>query len=181
MTRDITHLARMCMLTAGILMAVQALVSAQPTRILVRGFSDLQNVPVGGEIVEDPAGNLHIKQFAQTGDFKLVELDGGDFAIQGTQVLVLNGVLDETESGPIAGRFTVTAEVDDVETVIWKGTIHGTLEGLHFIGHITAHGRGPYAGLILTLDVEEIAPTETTEKFELTGSILDPHGSQLAH
>lgn len=118
MTRDITHFARMCMLTAGILMAVQALVSAQPTRIVVSGFSDVQNVPVGGDIVRDAAGNLHIKQFAQTGDFELVERDGGDFAIQGTQLLVLNGVLDETGSGPIAGSITVKANVDRVETVI---------------------------------------------------------------
>ena len=51
MTRYITHCARICMLTAGILMAVQALVSARPTRTLVTGFSDVQNQPVGGEIV----------------------------------------------------------------------------------------------------------------------------------
>ncbi len=176
MTRDITQLSRMCMLTAGILMAVQALVSAQPTRILVSGFSDVQNVPVGGDIVPDAAGNLHIKQFAQAGDFDLVEHDSGDFAIQGIQLLVLNGVLDATGSSPIAGSFTVTADVDEVETVIWKGTIRGTLERLHFIGHITARGQGPYAGLILRLDVEEIAPTATTEEFALTGSILAPHG-----
>jgi hypothetical protein len=176
MTRDITHVARMCMLTAGILMAVQVLVSARPTRTGVTGFSDVQNEPIGGEIVQDAAGNFHIKQFAQRGNFELEEIEGGDFAIQGTQVLVLNGVLDETGSGPIAGRFTVTAEVDGVEAVIWEGTVHGVLEKLHFTGEIKAHGRGPYAGLILTLDVVEIEPTETTEEFALTGSILDPHG-----
>jgi hypothetical protein len=91
-------------------------------------------------------------------------------------VLVLDGVLDETESGPTAGRFTVKADVNDVETVIWEGTVHGALERLHFRGEITAHGRGPYAGLILTLDIEEIGETETSEVFELTGSILDLHG-----
>ena len=178
MTRDITHCARMCMLTAGILMAVQALVSARPTRTGVTGNSNVQRT-VDGEIVQDVAGNSHIKQLAQTGDFVLC---CGDFAIQGTQLLVLNGVLDATGSGPIAGRFTVKAEdVDGVETVIWEGTVHGALEGLHFIGHITAHGQGPYAGLILMLDIEEIAPTETMEVFELTGSILDPHGLSSVH
>ena len=177
MTRDITSFARMCMLTAGILMAVQALVSARPTRTIVTGFSDVQNQPVGGEIVQDAAGNSHIKQLAQIGNFELVERGGGNFAIQATQLLVLNGVLDETGSGPIAGSITVIADVDGVKTVIWEGTVHGALEGLHFIGHITAHGQGPYAGLRLTLDIEEIKPTETTEEFKLTGSILDPHGS----
>ena len=174
MTRDITPFARLCMLTAGILIAVPALVSARPTRTIVTGLSDVQNQPVGGDIVQDAAGNSHIQQLVQTGDFQLVESDCGDFTIQGTQLLVLNGVLDETGSGPIAGSFTVK---DDAETVIWKGTMHGTLEALHFIGHITAHGQGPYAGLILRLDVEEIAPTPTTEEVALTEYILDPHGS----
>ena len=123
------------------------------------------------------AGNLHIKQFAQTGNFQLVERDSEDVVSQGTQLLVLNSVLDATESGPIAGSFTVTADVDYEETVIGEDTIHGTLEGLHFTGHITAHSQRLYAGLILTLDVVETEPTETTEEFELTGSILDPHGS----
>ena len=174
MTRDITHVARMCMLTADILIAVQALVSARPTRTDVAGTSYVEDT-VGGEIVEDAAGNSHIKQLVQTGDF---ELQGGHFAIQGTQVLVLNGVLDKTGSGPIAGRFTVKADVDGVEAVIWKGTVHGVLEGLHFTGKITAHGRGPYAGLILMLDVKEIETPEPPEVFALTGYILDPHGSQ---
>jgi hypothetical protein len=174
MTRDTTHFARLCMLTAGILIAVQALVSARPTRIYVTGISTIE-ATVDGEIVPDAADNLHIKQLVQTGDFKLVERSGGNFAIQGTQVLVLNGVLDDTQSGPIAGRFTVKADVDGA--VIWEGSVHGVLEGLHFTGEIKAHGRGPYAGLILTLHIEEGAPMEDAEVFELTGSILDPHGS----
>ncbi len=81
-------------------------------------------------------------------------------------MLVLNGVLDATGSGPIAGRFTVRADVNDVDTAIWKGTVRGTLEGLHFSGHIMAHDQGPYTGLILTLKIEEIEPTDTTEVFE---------------
>jgi hypothetical protein len=173
MTHDITHFARMCLLTAGILIAVQALVSARPTRIYVTGTSTIEATQ-GGEFVQDPAGNSHIKQLVQTGDFTLVERNSGELVTQGTQVLVLNGVLDQTNSGPIAGRFTV---VDGVGTVIWEGTVHGVLDELHFTGEITAHGRGPYAGLILTLKVVETKPPETPEKFDLTGSILDPHGS----
>lgn len=173
MLRSMTHVARMCLLTAGILMAVQALVSARATRTDVAGISDVQYT-VGGERVPDAAGNLHIKQLVQIGDFKLA---GDGFDMQGIQVLVLNGVLDATGSGPIAGRFTVKADIDGVETVIWEGMVHGALDGLHFIGQITAHGRGPYAGLRLRLDVEEIETTGTTEEFEFTGSILDPHGS----
>jgi hypothetical protein len=169
----------MCLLTAGMLMAVQVQVSARPTQTAVIGTSNLQNDPVGGAIDEDPAGNSHIKQFAQIGDFELVGVDDNVFSIQGIQSLVLNGVLDATGSGPIAGRFTVKADIDGVETVLWEGTVHGALEGLHFSGEITAHGQGPYAGLILTLHVEEIEPTDTTEEFALTGSIRDPRGQTV--
>jgi hypothetical protein len=49
---DITHVARMCMLTSGILMAVQAFVSARPTRTYVAGTSYVEDT-VGGEIVEE--------------------------------------------------------------------------------------------------------------------------------
>ena len=82
MTRDIAYLVRMCMLTAGILMAVQALVSARPTRICVTGSSTIEDTE--GEIVQDAADNSHIKQLVQTGDFTLFECDDGPFAIQGT-------------------------------------------------------------------------------------------------
>jgi hypothetical protein len=167
MTRYLKHVARMCLLTAGVLMAAQALVSARPTRTGVSGTSNITET-IDGEIVRDPAGNSHIKQLVQRGNF---ELCCGDFAIHGTQVLGLNGVLDKTGSGPIAGSFTVIAEGNGVEMVLWEGTVHGTLEGLHFSGEIKAHGQGPYAGLILTLHIEE---TDTPEEFALTGSILDP-------
>ena len=59
MPRSIIHLARMCLLTAGMLMAVQ--VSARPTQTAVIGTSNVQNDPVGGAIVQDPAGNSHIR------------------------------------------------------------------------------------------------------------------------
>ncbi|MFW9804754.1 MAG: hypothetical protein ACFFFC_19010, partial [Candidatus Thorarchaeota archaeon] len=63
---------------------------------------------------------------------------------------------------------------------IWAGSVQGRLEQLSFTGQVVAHGQGPYAGLKLKLHMQEIPGTPDNpnpEVFDLTGSILDPHGS----
>jgi hypothetical protein len=59
--------------------------------------------------------------------------------------------------------------------------VHGQVVALVFTGAITAHGHGPFAGMLLHLAVAEIlcppeAPQEAAECFQLTGWILDPQG-----
>jgi hypothetical protein len=95
--------------------------------------------------------------------------------IQGTQLLVLTGILNRTLSGPVAGRFTVTATVNGHPTTVWKGTILGFVEALIFTGRAVAHGTGPYAGQTLMLSFHERPATPTSpnpEVFDLTGFLV---------
>ncbi len=178
MMRYIKRFALIGLLVGGFLIAAQAPALAKAIRTDVTGVSDTLDGMIGGDVVADGNGKLHFKQAAFAGGFAL-QGDGVD--IQGTQVLVLTGVVDETFSGPLAGSFVVTKDVGGVETLIWAGSVHGRLEQLSFTGQVVAQGQGPYAGLKLKLHMQEIPGTPDNpnpEVFDLTGSILDPHGSE---
>jgi len=178
MKRYIKRFSFIGLLIGSFLIAVQAPALAKATRTDVTGVSDTLDGMVGGDVFADGNGNLHFKQAAFAGGFAL-QGDGVD--IEGTQVLALTGVVDETFSGPLAGSFEVTSKVGGVETVIWAGSVHGHLEQLSFTGHVVAQGQGPYAGLKLKLQMQEIPATPgnpNPELFDLSGSILDPHGSE---
>lgn len=114
-------------------------------------------------------GNLHLKKAAFRGSF---DLHGDGVTIHGSQLLVLNGVLDQSLSGPVAGRFIVTAEINGRPTTIWEGAIHGVVNALIFTGRAIAHGEGPYAGQKLLLEFRERPATPSNpnpEVFDLTG------------
>jgi hypothetical protein len=157
-----------------LLAACPTALAAPPERVAVTGVSDLLGGQVGGEVVPDRGGNLHLRQAAFVGGFAL---QGTGVSIEGAQRVVLTGVLDETLSGPVAGRLTVTAVVNGQATTIWEGTIHGVLAGLSFIGRAVAHGAGPYTGQRLTLEYRERPATPTNpnpEVFALSG-VLTRH------
>jgi hypothetical protein len=63
--------------------------------------------------------------------------------------------------------------------VIWEGHVHGQVVEGSFTGRITAHGNGPFEGMLLQLDIQEDTPTmehPNPETFDLTGWILNPQG-----
>ena len=157
-------------LLLGVLLTISPRATAAPAeRVPVTGLSDLLGGQVGGDLVPDAHGNLHLETAAFRGSFAL-HGDGVD--IVGSQQVVLYGVLDQTLSGPVAGSFTITAELDGQPTTIWKGTIHGVVDALIFTGQASAHGMGPYAGQRLTLYFQERAATPETpnpEVFDLAG------------
>lgn len=160
-------------LVLGFLLGLGPTVEAAPPAVIpVAGVSDLHAGQVGGTIVPDRAGNLHLRQAAFQGDFAL---HGAGVTIVGTQTLVLTGVLDATLSGPVAGRFTVTALVNGQHTTLWDGTIHGVIRALSFTGRAVARGAGPSAGQHLTLLYQERPATPDNpnpEVFDLTGFIV---------
>jgi hypothetical protein len=153
-----------------VLLAVSpAAMATPPVLIPVTGVADLLDGQVGGDLVPDQEGNLHLRQAAFRGRFAL---HGEGVDIQGTQLLVLTGALDETLSGPVAGHFTVTVIADGQPTVVWQGTIYGFVKALSFTGWAIAHGTGPYAGQTLTLAFQERPATPTNpnpEVFDLAG------------
>ena len=178
MTRLLTPVGRgfivVALLIAGLFVSIQQPVLAKATTIEVTGVSDVHGCVLGGAIVPDEEGNLHVQNYTQTGRFAL---QGDGIDIRGTQILVLTGILDATGSGFIEGSWIVISEVG---TVIWEGSTHGHVEQLSFTGEITGRGKGPYTGMKLTLDVQEIpaAPDNPNpEAFDLSGYILAPHAS----
>lgn len=178
MIRSIKYLLFVSLLISGFLITMRASALARAARTEVTGVSDVLTGIVGGEVFTDGNGKLHLMQVAFAGGFAL---QGSDIDIQGNQVLVLTGILDETLSGPASGSFVVTSDVGGAETVIWAGSVHGYLEQLSFNGQVVAQGEGPYAGLQLKLQMQEIPSTPDNpnpEVFDLNGSILDPFGSE---
>jgi hypothetical protein len=178
MMRVLTKFTAVGLLLVALFIAVQAPVSAEATRTDVSGVSDVLEGIIGGEVAVDANGKLHLKKTAFAGGFSL---QGDGIDIQGHQVLALTGVLDHTLSGPATGSFVVTGDVGGVETVIWAGSIHGYLEQLSFTGQVVAQGQGPYSGLQLKLQMQEVAATPENpnpEVFDMSGSILSPHGSE---
>jgi hypothetical protein len=157
---------------------------AQAARIAVTGDSDLSEDLTGGVLRFDRGGNLHVQHVTQEGHFTL---RGGPIAIDGYQTLVLTGVLRPgdtdplVDTGPFAGTFTVRTAPAGQGEVLWEGQVQGQVVALVFMGAITAHGRGPFAGMLLHLAVTELpcepeAPEEPAECLQLTGWILDPQG-----
>jgi hypothetical protein len=173
MRRSVCVLA---VLSIGLVVSIPGSVLARGTLTVVEGRADLLDDVEGAEPRSDSAGNLHFHQVLAQGDFSL---QGDGIAIDGTQTLVLNGSVDRSFSGPFSGTFTVRTLLEGQDTVIWEGHVHGQVVHLIFTGRITAHGQGPFAGMLLQLDVQEDDPTPETpnpETFDLTGWILDPQG-----
>jgi hypothetical protein len=165
------RLSLTALLCGALLTFGQPALAAPPERIPVVGVSDLLGGQVGGAIVPDKGGNLHLKKAAFVGGF---ELHGDGVDISGSQQLVLTGVLDRTLSGPVAGRFSVTAVVNGRPATIWEGAIHGRIRSLSFTGRAIAHGEGPYAGQKLVLHFLERPATPENpnpEVFDLTGTV----------
>jgi len=153
---------------------IQTTSAAPPQQIAVTGVSDALGGLAGGEIVPDGGGNPHLNAAAFFGGF---ELHGDGVLITGSQIVVLNGVVDQTLSGPVAGSFTVTSDVNGGGATIWSGTVHGFVEGLIFTGRAVAQGQGPYAGQKLTLYFQERPATPENpnpEIFDLAGFLTRP-------
>jgi hypothetical protein len=143
--------------------------AAPPERVTMTGVGDLLGGQVGGDLVPDAAGHLHLRQAAFRGSFAL---EGGGISIKGAEVIVLNGVLDATLSGPVAGTLTIATGITPESTTLWQGTIHGRVNALIFTGQAVAHGVGPYAGQHLKLTYQERPATPgnpNPEIFDLTG------------
>src|SRR6478672_5548546 len=117
--------------------------AARSEPVSVTGVSDLLGGQVGGTLVPDAAGNIHLRKAEYQGSFAL---EGENIHVVGTQLIVLNGVLDATLSGPVAGSLTVTVDVSGNPVTVWQGTVHGRVIGLIFTGQAVAHGVGRYAG-----------------------------------
>ena len=156
----------------GMLLTVSpAALAAGPESVAVTGVSDLLVGQVDGVLVPDPAGHLHLRQAAFEGSF---HLEGNGISITGTQVIVLNGVLDATLSGPVAGSLTVTVDERGESIVVWQGTIHGRVDALIFTGQAVARGVGPHAGQQLKLTYQERPATPgvpNPEVFDLAGAV----------
>lgn len=159
-------------LLIGLMCSLPEAVVARATITVVTGHADvLGDVMEGGDVRSDSAGNVHFHHFPQQGSFSL---RGGDIAIDGQQTVVLNGMLDASFSGPFAGTYTVSTGLEGDDTVLWEGHVHGQVVVGIFTGRIIAHGRGPFAGMLLQLDIQE--DVTTPETFVLTGWIRTPRG-----
>lgn len=162
-------------LIIGLVVSIPGSVLARATITAVEGLADLSDGVLGGEVWSDSAGNMHFQHFSEKGNFSL---QGDEIDINGKQILVLNGKLNPSLTGPFSGTFTVSTIIEGQDTVIWEGRVHGQVVELIFTGRITAHGRGPFAGMLLHLGIQEdtSGPEPNSEIFNLTGWLLDPHG-----
>ena len=158
-------------LVIGLAIGVPGSVSAQTARTAVEGRADNPQL-VDYQLRVDGAGGLHFRHFELEWDFSL---HGGAIDIHGTQAAVLNGNLDENGTGPLSGTFVVRTPDQEV---IWEGHMHALLVEWIVTGAVTAHGKGPFAGMLLQLVLEEDCafPGDNPDTFGLTGLIVDPAG-----
>jgi hypothetical protein len=165
------------LLMVGLLATLTGPVLAKATKTAVEGRADFSDGFIEpGEMWFDGGGNLHYQKVVVKGNFTL-HGDGVD--IDGKQIVVLNGILDETLTGPFFGAFSVSMEIAGEETVIWEGQYHGYVTNLSYSGQATAHGRGPFEGMQLKFEGQEDPPTPGNPDpnvFGQSGWILDPHG-----
>ena len=161
-------------LIIGLMFSLPASVVARATITIVKGHADLSDGDIGGEVQPDAAGNLHFHHFSQRGNFSLKSLQGDDIVIDGKQTVVLNGKLDQSFTGPFAGTYTVSTSLEGHDTVLWEGRVHGQVVQGNFTGRIIAYGSGPFAGMLLQLDILE--DDSNADTFELIGLILAPRG-----
>ena len=155
-------------LVLGLAISGPGSVSAKATRTAVEGLALTPGFG-GAEPWIDSAGGYHFRHFQIT--WSHFSLYGQGVGIQGTATTDMNGNTDKDGTGPISGTFLVQTEADGV---IWEGRFHGRAVGWMVCAVVTAHGKGPYAGKLLQLDMEENDPSDVfRDEFDLSGWILD--------
>jgi hypothetical protein len=154
-------------LVMGLAITDSGSVSAKATRTAVEGLA-LSPGFGGAEPWVDQAGGIHFRHFQITwSDFTL---HGEGIDIRGSLFTDFNGNTDQEGNGPISGTFVARTG----DEVIWEGRMHGLVVGWMASTVVTAHGKGPFAGKLLQLVMEENDPSDVfKDEFDLTGWVLD--------
>jgi hypothetical protein len=128
------------------------------TAIGVTGISNaLGEILAPGTQERGPGGELRVRHQVVSGDL-LLNFDG--IQIRGRQIFEVGANVDGQGTGATYGSFALTLGAGKDEVTVFEGHWAGHLERLIGVSQLVGHGRGPFAGYRLYLDMEEIAGSE---------------------
>jgi hypothetical protein len=162
------------LLALALIVGVQGVVLAKATKVEVKGRSKLVWDFDPEKLWFDNGGNMHVKDMAANGFFRLESMDG-DPILDGYHTVILS-CMTRDYYGPCDGPIIITAE--EGGEVLWEGHIHLMAVNRITSGQIVAQGRGDFEGTQLKLDIQEDDPypgTPDPNTYDLVGRLLYRH------
>jgi hypothetical protein len=159
-------------LIVGLAISFPGHVSGGATKTAVEGQALYAHfVSVASEFF-DRAGGYHFRHMVVTWDEFSLSGKGID-NFQGTATADCTGNVDNVVdgTGPFSGILIVRA---GNQQVVWEGHFNARLVGWFATVAVTAHGKGPFEGKLLQLEMVEIPNADPfVDDMDLTGQIID--------